>query len=199
MAITTYTNLQTAIADWLHRDDLTTQIVDFIALCESTLQIKCKLVEFEATATVTITAGVGTLPTGFIGMRSVYWNDSLSQPLQYITPEQFDAMRSWGEGDTYFYTISGTTIRTSNTETGSVIMTYNARFVPLSGSNASNAILANYPDAYLYGSLVQAFIFAQDDANAAKYSALFGNAIDRINENNEARKYAGATLEVRPA
>ena len=199
MAITNYTNLQTEIANWLHRDDLTAEIVDFIALCESTLQVRCKLLEFEATATVTITAGVGTLPTGFVGMRSIYWNDSLSQPLQYITPEQFDAMRSWGDGDTYFYTISGSTIRTSNTETGSAIMTYYARFVPLSGSNATNAILTNFPDAYLYGSLVQAFIYAQDDANAAKYSSLFSAAIDRINDNNEARKYAGATLQVRAA
>ena len=199
MAITSYTNLQTAIAGWLHRDDLTDEIADFIALCEATLQVECKLVDLEGTATVTITAGVGTLPTDFVGMRSIYWNDSLSQPLQYITPEQFDAMRSWGDGDTYFYTISGTTIRTSNTETGSAIMTYNARFVPLSGSNASNAILASYPDAYLYGSLAQGFIYTQDDANAAKYSALFSSAMDRINENNAARKYAGATLQVRPA
>ena len=110
MAITNYTNLQTEIANWLHRDNLTDEIPDFIALCEATLQVRCKLVEFESTATVTITAGVGTLPTGFVGMRSVYWNDSLAQPLQYITPEQFDAMRSWGDGDTYFYTISGSTI-----------------------------------------------------------------------------------------
>ena len=199
MAITTYTNLQEAIAGWLHRDDLTDEITDFIALCESTMQVKCKLVDLEWAATVTITAGVGALPTDFVGMRSIYWNDSLSQPLQYITPEQFDAMRSWGEGDTYFYTISGTTIRTSNTETGSAIMTYYAKFLPLSGSNASNAILASYPDAYLYGSLAQGFIYTQDDTNAAKYSALFSNAIDRINENNAARKYAGATLQVRPA
>jgi hypothetical protein len=199
VAITTYTNLQTEIANWLHRDDLTDEIPDFIALCEATLQVRCKLVEFESTATVTITSGVGTLPTGFVGMRSVYWNDSLAQPLQYITPEQFDAMRSWGDGDTYFYTISGSTIRTSNTETGGVIMTYYAKFVPLSGSNTSNAILSNFPDAYLYGSLVQACIYTQDDAGAAKYSSLFSNAIDRINDNNADRKYAGATLQVRAA
>jgi len=199
VAIDSYTNLQTEIASWMHRDDLTDAIPNFIALCESTLQVRCKLVEFEATATVTITSGVGTIPTGFVGMRSIYWNDSTAQPLQYITPEQFDAMRSWGDGDTYFYTISGSTIRTSNTETGSVILTYNAKFVPLSGSNASNAILASFPDAYLYGSLVQACIYTQDDAGAAKYSSLFSGAIDRINENNAARKYAGATLQVRPA
>ena len=199
MAITNYTELQASVAAWINRSDLTSVIPDFIALCESALQVRCKLVEFEATATVTITAGVGTLPTGFVGMRSIYWNDSTAQPLQYITPEQFDAMRSWGEGDTYFYTISGSTIRTSNTETGSAIMTYYAKFVPLSGSNASNAIITNFPDAYLYGSLVQACIYTEDDEGAAKYSSLFGNAIERINDNNAARKYAGATLQVRPA
>ena len=199
MAISNYTNLQTSVESWFKRDDLTAQIPDFISLAESVMQVRCKLVEFEATATVTITAGVGTIPTGFVGMRSVYWNDSLSQPLSYITPEQFDAMRSWGEGDTYFYTISGTTIRTSNTETGSVIMTYNAKFTPLSNGSPTNAIITNYPEAYLYGTLAQAYIYAEDDKNTEKYSSLFSGALDRINENNAARKYAGATLQVRAA
>ena len=32
MALTTYSELKTSIADWLNRSDLTTQIADFIAL-----------------------------------------------------------------------------------------------------------------------------------------------------------------------
>ena len=36
MALTTYTELKSSIANWLNRDDLTTEIAgDFIALAES--------------------------------------------------------------------------------------------------------------------------------------------------------------------
>ena len=35
MALDTYANLQTAIANFLARDDLTTEIVDFIKLTEA--------------------------------------------------------------------------------------------------------------------------------------------------------------------
>ena len=35
MAISTYGELQTSVANWLDRDDLTARIPEFIALCES--------------------------------------------------------------------------------------------------------------------------------------------------------------------
>ena len=37
MAITTYSELQSAVADWLNRDDLTSVIPNFIELAEADL------------------------------------------------------------------------------------------------------------------------------------------------------------------
>ena len=37
MSISTYAQLQAAVANWLHRTDLTAQIQDFIALAEARL------------------------------------------------------------------------------------------------------------------------------------------------------------------
>jgi hypothetical protein len=198
MAITTYAELQTAVAAWDKRTgdtSYTTYVPDFIALCEADLQVRCKLVEFETTATVTITSGSGTLPTGFLAMRSVYWDGDPDYPLSYLTPEQFDAMRGSDSGDGYYYTISGSTIRTTPMGSGSVVMTYSARFTPL--ASGVNAILTNFPDAYLYGSLYQGALFRKDDPAAQKYAQLFGSAVERINLNNEQRKYAGSPMQVR--
>ena len=190
MSLSTYSELKAAVASWLHRDDLTTEIVDFITLAETTMQTRCKLVDFEASATVTITSGSGSLPSGFAGMRSCYWDGDSDRALKYITPLRYDAMRDEAT-DPVYYTISGSTIRVSPIATGSLVMTYHARFTPLSDAATSNYILTNYPDAYLYGALAQASVHTMDDANAQKYGALFSGVIDRIKTDNRDRKYAG--------
>jgi hypothetical protein len=198
MAITTNAELIAAVASWDHRTGNAAYealIPDFIALCEADLQARCKLLEFETSSTVTITAGVGTLPTGFVAMRSVYWDGDPDRPLSYLTPEQFDALRGSDSGDGHYYTISGSTIRTTPMGAGSVVTTHSARLTAL--ASGVNAILTNFPDAYLYGSLYQAALWRVDDPAGQKWLALFNKAVDRINDNNEQRKYAGAPLQVR--
>lgn len=200
MAITTYAELQTAIATWEHRTGDTTytnSVTDFIALCEADMQVRCKLLEFETTSTVTITSGTGSLPTGFLGIRSAYWVASPNYPLRYVTPDKYDDLRGNDTGDADYYTISGSSILTTPMGSGSLVITGPVKFTALSGSNTTNAILSNFPDAYLYGTLYQGALFRQDDAAAQKWLALFDKAIDRINQNNEDRKFAGI-LAVRP-
>jgi hypothetical protein len=197
VAITTWAELQTEVGDLLNYGDSAAKLQQYIALCEADLQVKVKLLEFEATNTVTITDGSGTLPTGFLGARSVYWDDDTDHPLTYITPAEFDRMRLNDSGDGHFYTISGSTIRTTPMGSGSVVITHMAKFTPLSGSATSNALLASFPNAYLYGSAMHGAILHQDDAATQKFGLLFNGICERINQNNEDRKYAGP-LAVRP-
>jgi hypothetical protein len=199
MSIATYSDLQTAVASWEHRSgdtSYTASVPDFIALCEADMQVRAKLLEFETSATVTITAGTGTLPTGFVAMRSVYWDGSPDYPLIYITPDQYDHYRANDTGDGLFYTITAGSIKTTPMGSGSVVMTYSAKFTALSGSNTSNAILASFPDAYLFGSLHQSALFRNDDPAAQKWLALYEKALARIEQNNQDRKYAGSSLAV---
>lgn len=195
--ITTYSELQASVLDWSYRTDIVSRVPEFIQLCEADMQVRCKLTDFEGYATIALTAGIGALPTGFTGMRSVYWDGNLDRPLDYITPDRFDAL-SASSGPGRYYTITGDTIKVSPSGDGSVVMTYKARFTPLSDSSATNVLLTRYPDAYLRGSLLQFATWAQDDVRAAKEDALFQAAITRIVTDNNQRKYAGATLQVRP-
>lgn len=191
MALTTYTELKAAVADLANRTDLTTQIVDAIALAEAEMQADCKLLEFETVATVTITSGTGALPTGYVGMRSVYWDGDPDRPIDYITPDRYDAMRASDSGDGYYYTITGSSIKTTPMGSGSIVCTYSARFTALSGSVASNAILTNFPNAYLYGALKHVAIVTDDDAKLQKFGLLFNAEKERINKNNDERKFSG--------
>jgi hypothetical protein len=197
-APTTYSELQAKVVDLLKRtgdSQIEALAPDWIAYAESEMQMKIKLLEFESSASVTVTSGTGSLPSGYVGMRSVYWDDDSDRPLLYINTDSFDALRD-DSGDPVFYTTTGASIKVSPSDTGTAVLTYLARFTPLSGSNTSNAILTTYPDAYLYGALKHGCVWVEDDAGMQKYGLLFNAACDRINVNNEQRKY-GHSLAVR--
>jgi hypothetical protein len=197
MALDSYSALQTAALDWINRPDLSARAADAITLAEADMQRRCKLVEFESTATVTVTAGVGTLPTDFAGMRSIYWDGNSDYPLTYVTPQEFDGWRETS-GDGLIYTISGSTIRTAPMGDGSVVMTYKAKFTPLSDTNTSNSLLANHPDVYLYGLLKQLAVIVKDTAGVSTYGGLMDQAVAGVIVYNDDRKHAGP-IEVRRA
>lgn len=198
MSLSTYAELQDAILSLLHRDgDTEAEALapTWILLAESELQTKCKVMEFETSGNISVTAGVGSLPSGFLSMRSVYWDDDTDNTLEYIAPELFDALRN-NEGTPQFYTLTGSSFKVSPYDTGTAVATYSARFTALSDVATTNALLTSFPDAYLYGAMKHACVWAADDANLQKYGVLFNAACDRINLNNEQRKYGGA-LQVR--
>jgi len=200
MPITNYSTLVTALdgkSGYLHRSDVTAKIPDWIALAESDMQVRCKLLEFETTATVSVTAGAGSLPSDFVGMRSIYWDGNTKVPLDFIAPARFDLLRNVS-GEPRYYTLVGTQVRVAPSATGNVAMTYQARFTAISSTMGTNSIINNFPEAYLYGAMAQAAIWEEDDEKATKYLGLMDAAVSRIRSNNTHRKYAGATLQVRP-
>jgi len=196
MAISTYAELKAAVIDWSYRTDLDSRIDNFIDLCEADMQVRCKLLEFEAIASVAMTAGVGSLPAGFTGMRAAYWEGNMDKPLKYVTPDRYDQIAN-ESGNGVYYTIIGTQIKTAPGTDGTVVMTYKARFTPLSDSNTTNVLLTNYPDAYLHGTLLQLRTFTKDRQGMADELGLYEAAVKRIEIDNNQRRYAGASLEVR--
>ncbi len=75
MALDTFSNLKSVIADYLARDDLTTQIPDFIRLAESRMDKELRVRELIKRATTSTTTGDDTvnLPTDFLGViRHLY-------------------------------------------------------------------------------------------------------------------------------
>lgn len=197
MSISTYSELVTAVTRASFRSDLSSDIPNFIQLCESDMQIRLKLVDFEATSTLTVTTGSAALPTDYKGMRNVYWDSDIDRPLQYLTPDKFDSQIKTSSLPS-FYTIKGTNIEFLTTLSGSAILNYKAKFTPISVSNATNAIITNYPDAYMHGTMMQLYLFTRDAANAQTRQMAYEQAIQRVIKDNNERKY-GASLQVRPA
>lgn len=166
MALATYGDLKTAIANWLHRDDLTSLIPDFIALAESAIRQDVRMRAMEQTASGTLSSATLALPTRFAEARRVILGTT---PQRYLTPEQFYPFR---ESDTDHYTILGTNFL-FQVSSGSYQIDYWQWFAPFTDNGDTNTLLTNHPDVYLFAAMAEAAQYTEGDATPwiAKYQA----------------------------
>lgn len=192
MAITTYTNLQTAIADWHHRD--VSQIPDFIALAEKRINtlLRSRVAEVDVILTATLSSRYITLPTGFMSPVNLWMTTyNPRNEIRYLTPYQIEVTTSSGQPD--FYTIDGANVAFNCPNLLAYTYTFRYKKGYDIAATSTNDILTNYPSVYLFGSLVEACLFARDDPSLfeAKFQGAIAEAQTTENENK-----ANATLNV---
>ena len=199
MAIGTYSELKTAVANFLARDDLTDRIPEFIALAEARMGRELETRSQEKRATATLTAGDAfvSLPLDLRSIRLVKLNTSPVATLEYYTPIRLSELFADGaSGKPQAYTIIGTEIKFGPVPD----TTYQAEIVyiegvsSLSNTNTSNTILTRHPDAYLYGALATASVYLMDDQKTTLFEQLFTRAIEEIKKDEERGKHAGSGL-----
>ena len=198
MALSSYSDLKASVASWLHRDDLTTQIPDFICLAEADMQVRAKLSQWETEASVSLVSGTGPLPSDVSQVISVQYG-SQDYTISYLPGEQFDNFSAGtGSGEPEFFTLRGDNLVVAPAATGTALVKYTARFVPLSDTATVNSLLFLVPDAYLNGSLMHASSWLHDAEAVTKYAAFFESSIKRIRTYMNEHKYPYA-LQMRVA
>lgn len=191
MAIDTYANLKTTIANYLNRDDLTAYIPDFISLTEKRLNRELRVREMVNTDTSTTTVS-GTqnynLPTGFIEAISVIYQSDPFTTLSYISNHDF--YRSYNSsvtsGTPTFFTIVGDKIKLGVAPDQAVTLQidFYKTVTALTDSNTTNDILTNYPELYLYGSLAESSPFLMQDERLQTWASLYKEAVSKANESS---------------
>ena len=88
MALGTYSDLQTAIATWLNRTDLTAYIPDFIALAEERVYRNLRVKAMETALNDTIASGVIAVPSDYIELKSAYIDGSPAYALERLSVEE---------------------------------------------------------------------------------------------------------------
>ena len=202
MAITNYSELKSAIADWLDRTDLTDSIPDFITLAETRHRRDFKLRRMETRVTASTVADTEyyTLPDNFVAMRNIQLNTDPKTALEYLTPEQMDRIYAGSnKGKPKAYSIIGDNIqlRPLPDSAYEIEMLYYKYFTPLSDSNTTNDMLTYHPDAYLYGALVEAEPYLQNDKRIQTWAGLYDRAKNDIISSNERDRHSGVAPTTR--
>ena len=171
MAITNYTELQSALADWLNRPDLEQRIPDFIALAESTLNRVLRDGEMVTTDTVVVTSGTATLPITAQEIVYAQVTGDTAAPLEQVSPQQLLMLRRnrlRAAGTPRFFAVVGRQVRVAPIPASPTsIDVTNYRSIPaLSVGSPTNWLLTKAPHIYLYTSLLHAMPFLQDSARA---------------------------------
>ena len=196
MAFTTYSALKTEIANFLARDDLTTQIPSFITLAEARMsrELSSRTQERRANATTTSGDGFVSLPTDLRSIRNVQLNTDPITILKYNTVEMLNReYSSSGSGKPKGYTVIGSelALRPIPDTTYTLEIVYGEGVDSLSDTNTNNVILNRHPDVYLYGSLTNAYTFLMDESRATQYDNLFTRIMSEIVRDTEEARYGG--------
>lgn len=206
MALSTYAELQDSIAGWLNRDDLTARIPDFIRLCEVRMNKELRVREMlvrDVTSDPEADEAYENLPADFMELKMLRFNNDEGNPPEYATPTMIERLRRLYAGQTgvpLFYSIAGNQILFERIPSGVELEILSYVKIPaLNGSTqTSNGILENYPDLYLYGSLMEAEPYLKNDPRLATWTSLYQNARDAANLASERAEMNPGPLVARP-
>lgn len=197
MSLTTYSQLQQAIADWLERADLTTRIPDFIVLFEAVANRRLRLRQQEASTNLTPAAGAATLPADFLSVRRLTWTGSSRVELEYVQPSYLQAAYPTAPSDIpRVYTIEGSTLRIRPIDGTALELLYFQKITTL--ASGLNWLFSSHPDVYLFGSLAEACLFAPEKAELApvwkaRRDEVF-DELDRLNNKSRAQSIGGTRV-----
>ena len=199
MAYTSYSDLQTAIAGYLARTDLTSQIPDFIRLCEVRLRRDLRIRKMLKSVTTATTASDETveLPSDFLEARDFVVVGNPVQPLNYMSPSLFNRnARTAESGKPIDYTILANDFQLAPVPDGeyTVKLLYYSAPTFLSDSNTSNAFLANCPDLLLYGSLIEAEPYLMNDPRLQTWITMFNRGLSSLTTSDQQGQYSGVPL-----
>lgn len=202
MAYTSYSDLQTSVANYLGRSDLSAVIPDFIRFAETRLARELRTRKMLKSATSSMTAGDArvALPTDFLEVRDLYTQGNPRMPVTYMSPSGFtrDA-RADESGLPVFYTVLSAEFQFAPIPDTAYVLEilYYAQPPVLSSTNSSNVFLANYPDALLYGALLEAEPYLINDARSQTWATLYDRAIKNIQDSDQNSEYSGIPLQMR--
>jgi len=205
VALTSYSELKSSIADWLNRGDLTAVIPDFISLAEAQMERKLPTQKMVKRANATIDTPFSALPSDFLSAKSlILTSTSPVRQLTFISQDELDAKKYIysATGKPNYFALVGNQIEVLPAPDSSYTaeLTYIATLSKLSDSNTSNWVLARHPDVYLYGSLLQAAPYLRDDERVGLWSSQYQAAMeDMLLQNERAAFSQGRTaMAVKP-
>ena len=198
----TYAELKTAIANYLNRSDLTSDIDTFIDNVEAELNRRLRTKDMIKRATATADSQYLAVPTDWIEAINVEITSNDFSPLFQQSIESLDVYRKSNNnsvGQPVYYAMVDDSIELAPTPDGqyTLQLTYYAKISALSDSNTSNFVSVSHPDVYLYGALKHASIFLMEDERIPMFTQQFEKALEEMRLEQEKAAFGKGSLMMR--
>ena len=202
MSFATYSQLQTSIANYLARSDLTTQIPDFIKFAENRLRRELRIRQMLKSVTTSTVANDGTVevPADFLEIRDFVVMTNPITPMSYSSPSTLSNDPTTSQvGVPKSYTILANEFQLAPIPDGvyTLKLLYYSAPAYLSDTNVSNVFLNVAPDALLYASLIEAEPYLMNDARINTWGTMYDRAISSLTKSDENTQYSGVPLSMK--
>lgn len=196
MALTNYGELKTSVANWVHRTDLDAVIPDFITMASARINNDLKSVFMEKRVAATITTEYSELPTDMVEIRNVKIN---SEIINFYTQDQIvQGGYDSSTGSPAIYTIVANQIRVIGAPNSAELeIVYYAMLSALSADTDTNIVIDNYPQLYMYATMLEYAIYAEEDERVPVLGRYYSDSVERINNANDKVRYPSGSLAVR--
>ena len=198
----TYAELKTAIANYLNRSDLTSDIDTFIDNVEAELNRRLRTKDMIKRATATADSQYLAVPTDWIEAINVEITSNDFSPLFQQSIESLDVYRKANNNSTgqpVYFAMVDDSIELAPTPDAeyTLQLTYYAKISALSDSNTSNFVSVSHPDVYLYGALKHASIFLMEDDRIPMFTQQFEKALEEMRLEQEKAAFGKGSLMMR--
>ena len=179
-----YGDLKKAIAGYLHRDDMSDQIVTAIQLAAARigrdLRHRCNYV---STITTIQPIGIGGLPDRMREVQTVSAQaGTFDKTLQVVGIQQWAQVQANGTGSPRVYCAEDGIVRVAPVSALTDVQISGwFQPAPLVNDTDSNSVLDYAPQLYVYGALMESFYWSQDGDLTSYAKQQYQNEIDLLN------------------
>jgi len=205
LALTNYSELQSDIADWINRSDLSSKIPTFIALAEAQINrdVRHWRMETRSSGQQSAADEYMQLPADWVETIRLHVTDSGTSTVNLISRDAMADKRQGNNdssGTVVSYTHADGQIQlypTPSAETNLELLYY-AKVPALSDSNTTNWLLTEAPDIYLYGSLLPSAPYLEEDERATTtWAQFYAAAVQQLNQASDQARYSGSGLRLK--
>ena len=206
MALSTYGELKTSIANWGARSDLTSLIPDFVALTHKQIMrdLRGHLRLQKRNTAFVIDGEYVAVPVDFLELISLEINTSPPTPVNFLPNDTLSGAYA-ESGTPKFVTLVGATTpgtetfrfapAPSDSTTATIEYYSNVQFFP--NDSTTNWILADHPDLYLKGSLYHLFAYIGDVQSAMAAQAAYRDELGLVKRAGNKSRWGVHGLVVR--
>lgn len=199
MALDTYANLQTAIANELARSDLTSFIPDWITLAESRINKVLRVRQMETTMSTVMASGIVAVPTNYVALKDAYITSS--SPYQNLERKTANWIY-----DKYPSRVADNLPKFIAREGASFIfgpypdanytiqVVYWNRLAAL--STAVNSVFTAYPGLWFFGALCESAHRLKADSRIPMWEARFKELLVMVQDEDDDEYLSGSTMQM---
>ena len=182
-----YADFEAEVGDWLARSDLVAVIPSFIKLAEAKFYRRLRLRALETRLTLPAVDGVVTMPPEFLKVITILFGEC---KLNYVTRYT----KSNSLSDTQYSTEGFDLLVGPNVDEVEVVFYQRLPALIATPPDDTNWVLENAYDVYLYGVLLEATPYLQDDSRLAIWAGLYDTAIKELLQKDKSDKLGEGPL-----